>query len=200
MLLHRLRHETRSLHDQLERHPRLAPLTTDALSREAYGELLERLLGFYEPLEARLATQEAPVALADRWKTPLLVRDLHALGRSPAALPRCAALPEVCSAEHVLGCLYVLEGATLGGAVIRRHLARNLGVTPEAGGAFYASYGANVGPMWKAFCAGVEAYEVGRWRPAMRRQDRAPTDARAADAVVGAARATFVALDDWLRV
>lgn len=194
VLLSRLRHETRSSHDRLERHPRLAPLTTDTLTRETYAALLERLLGFYEPLEEALGCHAERLGLGDRWKVDLLVRDLDALGRTPAAmaaLPRCAALPDVAVPARALGCFYVLEGATLGGAVIRRHLARSLGITPATGGAFYASYGRRIGPMWKAFCARMETYEAGRW----------PSGAPAVvelDEVVGAAHATFQAYHEWL--
>jgi heme oxygenase len=40
-------------------------------------------------------------------------------------------------------------------------LKEHLGLTPENGGAFFNSYGKEVGPMWKAFGAAVTAFSEG---------------------------------------
>ncbi len=61
--------------------------------------------------------------------------------------------------DFALGCLYVLEGATLGGQVISRHLAK-LGIGPENGGRFFNGYGARTGEMWKSFQTSATAYCV----------------------------------------
>jgi heme oxygenase len=45
---------------------------------------------------------------------------------------------------------YVLEGSTLGGAVLLERVAP-LGVTAARGGSFLASYGAERARMWHAF-------------------------------------------------
>jgi heme oxygenase len=52
--------------------------------------------------------------------------------------------------NFAVGCLYVLEGATLGGQFISRHLA-TLGIGPANGGLFFHGYGAKTGEMWKSF-------------------------------------------------
>lgn len=83
---------------------------------------------------------------------------------------------------QVLGCLYVIEGATLGGQVITRHLLATHGITPETGGAFFAGYGAETGPHWQAFGAMITAAE--RFG--------------AADEIVASANRTFETLDRWL--
>ena len=49
--------------------------------------------------------------------------------------------------------MYVLEGSTLGGAIIARHVERELGLQVDTGCAFFRSYGRNVGRMWKEFGA-----------------------------------------------
>lgn len=66
-------------------------------------------------------------------------------------LPALPALPEA------LGCHYVLEGSTLGGQVISRHLQKTMGVVPGRGGSFFASEGRDMGVMWRAFCRALEA-------------------------------------------
>ena len=159
-------------------------------SQADYRRMLERFWGFYGPLEAKLAMRPewagAGVAIEQRLKTPALLCDLRALGRSPAAiagLPRCTDLPAADSFASALGCMYVLEGATLGGQIIAREARRALDLTPERGCAFFSSYGAEVGPMWRAFGALLLQFAV---------------DDAAEAAIVQGARETFQAFRRWL--
>jgi heme oxygenase len=182
-----LREGTRVHHARAEAR---MPLMDDALTLDGYRETLARLLGFYDPLEARLAGADWRRIGLDperRRKSQLLVADLQALGVAPAriaGLPRCADLPDARSLAGALGCLYVVEGATLGGQLVRRHVAARLGLGPQEGCAFFTSYGAAVGPMWREY------------------QDRLAIVVEAGDAaaddVVHAARQTFDALTRWL--
>lgn len=166
------------------------PLLDEALTVERYRELLARLLGFYAPLEQRLSDASwSRIGLdpARRRKAPLLVADLRALALTDAqiaALPRCGDLPAVRALSDALGCLYVLEGATLGGQLVRRHVAARLGLGPENGCAFFAAYGDTVGPMWREYQQRLAALVEGG-------------DAEAVE-VVDAARRTFDALTRWL--
>lgn len=89
-------------------------------------------------------------------KLPLLTRDLITLGSTPAEIQRlaiCLSLPPLDSRAGALGCLYVLEGATLGGQIISRHLSEIQNLSPERGAAFFYGYGAETGHMWKSFRA-----------------------------------------------
>ena len=163
-ILMRLRTESRAEHEAIEQE---LDLVGPGLTRPTYISRLEQLYGSYAPLEARLAARgvfDAPAAAA--WpasglqrKTPLLIADLDLLGgRAPAQLPLCKELPELVGAAEVLGCLYVLEGATLGGQVISRHLRSTLGIGAESGGRFFHGYGAETGPKWRAFSATLVAF------------------------------------------
>jgi heme oxygenase len=148
----RLRMETASQHSALE--ARLPVLDPD-LAVDVYQNLIARFWGFYRPLEQRLLTV-APRLLrsceyASRFKTPLLVRDLECFGRLPGTLSQCRGLPELASLPKVLGCLYVIEGSTLGGQVISRYLKIYLGLTRESGAAFFTGYGASSARRWRAF-------------------------------------------------
>jgi heme oxygenase len=87
---------------------------------------------------------------------------------------------------HALGLLYVLEGATLGGQLLRRRLGPALGLTEERGLAFFTAYGAEVGPMWRAF-----ADALARFDAATPAGERPAAHAAALDA----ARAAFVAFE-----
>ena len=182
-----LRDATRAHHARAEAS---LPLMDPALTRADYARVLEALHGFHAPLEARLAPRPWTTLGLDwdaRRKTPLLALDLRALGRTHAevdALPVCDALPDTSSLARALGCAYVLEGATLGGQLVRRHLAHTLGLGPESGAAYYSAYGDAVGPMWREFVAGLTM--------AVERDGCPPDD------VVAGARDTFDALADWL--
>ena len=189
MILQQLREQTRAHHERVESAVRVMD---ERFDREAYIWLLARFWGFYRPAEQRLRSvleeTTLPLDLDSRWKTPLLERDLRALGEGAMLdtelLPMCLAFPPVQRVAEALGCMYVLEGATLGGQIILRHLRRTLGVEPESGAAFFGSYGAEVGPMWKCFGDVLATYSAAH-----------PADNAS---MVAAARDTFDALDRWL--
>jgi len=179
-----LREQTRAEHDAVERS---LGLMSDTLSRAAYLRIVERFHGFWLPLERRLALTSGlaatGVAPASRERAHLLLADLRALtGQDPTASPLCGDLPFVGSVPAALGCMYVLEGSSLGGQVISRHLQAKLGITKDSGGRFFHGYGERTGEMWRAFGAAVNALEVG---------------AGMQDAMVSAAVATFHTLGRW---
>ena len=181
MLLQELRARTQPSHDRLEA---VVDIIGRCRERARYRRLLEQFYGFYAPLEAALAAAPLPasVAFERRRKTPLLVRDLHALtppGPSPSELPLCRALPHVNTLPSALGCLYVLEGATLGGQIIARHLAAG-GLGPNTGAAFFHSYGPDVGRLWKSFGRALT---------------EAVTDRPAQETAIASACETFAALE-----
>ena len=77
----------------------------------------------------RIEAVLAPFAGRSRRAHPLLAQDIAALGgdaRTCRLRPGCR---EVHSVREALGVLYVLEGSTLGGAVIARMVERGLGVS-----------------------------------------------------------------------
>ena len=191
-ILKRLRTETSERHAGLEQS---MPVMNPNLSRSDYRALLEVFFGYYAPLEARLGASpvwaELAFDFAARRKVPRLEQDLVALGLTAeelTRLPRCAELPELdtvlgCSGARVLGFLYVIEGATLGGQVITRHLLATHGITPETGGAFFAGYGAETGPQWQAFGAMITA---------------AAERLGGENELIASANRTFQTLDLWL--
>jgi len=187
MILKRLRSETQAQHSALESR---IPLMDPALSLLEYRLLLTRFYGYYVPLEARLvAWSEAEargINYVERMKVPELERDLIALGETAetiARLPRCAALPALATEAEALGCLYVVEGATLGGQLITKQLQKNFAMTRETGGAFFAGYGAETGLRWQEFGAMITAQAL-----------RLERD----DVIVASANRTFETLGHWL--
>jgi heme oxygenase len=157
------------------------------LTLARYRGYLERFYGLYRPLEARLDRlpfADVGLLLAARHKVPMLEADLVRLGTDPGSLPLCTELPSAGTLAEGFGVLYVLEGSTLGGQVIRRHLDCTLGVGPDNGGAFFVSYGVRVGEMWSTFQLALSAF--------------AAAHPEARGALIGAARGTFDAARIWL--
>jgi heme oxygenase len=181
-----LRAATWNSHQRLE--TRL-DVKTRFSNRVAYRGHLESMYGFCAALEQRVVQQGFDAALPDydsRRKLPLIERDLLTLGAEAAAIPhlaRCETLPACTDAASAFGCLYVLEGATLGGRTLLPLVADKLGLNAEHGAAFLASYGVEVAAMWQRFGAALNA-----WCDMPERQARA----------AAAAVATFDALHEWL--
>jgi heme oxygenase len=131
------------------------------VSRDAYGELLLKFAGIYANLEGKLAAvKDLALWLPDistRWKSPFLRDDLAALSvTQPHA--RLTSPPQIQSVASAFGCLYVLEGSTLGGQILSRQILDQLGFTPEYGCQFFSSYGPRVYEMWKIFGQKAEAF------------------------------------------
>lgn len=165
-------------------------LVDRSLTSARYRRVLEALHGYHaaveEPLRAIRGVASLALDLDRRRKLALLDRDLRALGLDEGALAEIpvasgAAVPR--AVGEALGCLYVLEGATLGGQIISRRLA-GLGVTPAAGGAYFHGYGSDTGAMWRELVVLL---------------DESSRALDAEQAIVAFARETFAALHGWLR-
>jgi heme oxygenase len=153
--------------------------------------LLSRFYGFHAAIEGRLnriaGLNELGLELEIRHKSPLLRQDLISLRSVTGeieAIKQCDDLPNLDGIPQALGCLYVLEGSTLGGQFICRHLKKQLGINSENVGRYFASYGTNVGLMWKRFGGVVECYA---------------TSSQIQDLIVRSACDTFAAFGRWFQ-
>ncbi len=186
-VLQDLRTGTAVMHIALEKR---LPFFSDSLDVQAFQRLMQAYYGFYRPLETALqvsAYMPEDFDLRMRLKAMTLDRDLQAMGLSEQALedlPACRDLPVIDSAAACLGVLYVLEGATLGGQILRREIASRLDLGAENGAAFLDVYGASTGRRWRDFID----YLGSR-----------PMDADERKAVVTAAHTTFSCFERWLQ-
>lgn len=153
--LNTLKTQTAGQHTALEAQ---MDLSRHFSSEQNYRHLLIGFYRVYAPLEDRLEKavnwQERGWDFEGRKKTPWLEDDLLALGmihEEIKALPLTKDLPEITSLAEALGCLYVLEGSTLGGQFITKVLQRNLPITASAGGRFFAGYQEQTMPQWREF-------------------------------------------------
>jgi heme oxygenase (biliverdin-IX-beta and delta-forming) len=181
-----LRLATWPVHQRLEKR---LDVKTRFTEPRAYRAHLEKMWGFCAAIERRLEPHVFGAAVPDyekRRKIPLLTRDLIALGADAEAverLPSCETIPDCADPAAAFGCIYVLEGATLGGRTLLPLVQSRLGLTAEGGAAFLASYGDEVASMWRGFGAALDA-----WCDPPERRVRA----------THAAVATFTSLDEWL--
>ena len=181
-----LRQATAAAHERLHHLPGFASLQAGTIGRDEYAALLRRLLVFYRAVENGLA--DAPpllpygIDIAARRRSGLLAEDLAFLGAPAAPLPAPPALPALRSAAEALGCLYVIEGSTLGGRELARRLDHLLPADSESGRRFLLGHGPRHGAMWREFCAALEACGNNQARR---------------DEMIGGALAAFGAFGDW---
>lgn len=153
MILAKLKEATREQHENLES---TVNVMDQMFSPEDYKKLLCKFYRFYSAIEPKIDRLDLTATgydFNDRRKLPKLEADLKNLGVFEKAkeLPEWEGLPALDNNAQAFGSLYVMEGATLGGQLIKRHLKEHLGISPENGGAFFNGYGEKTGPMWKEF-------------------------------------------------
>ena len=151
-LLQALRSSTREAHERLEARLDVAARCRDIAS---YAELLGALRMVYAPLEDAVSSCPQTAAAVPDWprrrKTAWLDQDLAALRAQtpgPASSSSPAPMPRLTCAEDVLGCVYVMEGATMGAAIIVRELMALPRVPPHR---FFTGYGAERAQRWQTF-------------------------------------------------
>jgi heme oxygenase len=151
-----VRYEARPHYVRLFRHRRIARLLSRGLARAQYVATLDRLYGFFAPLDLWLAGALAPWAaaldLAGRAKSPLIARDLVALGARTGRLGLPAPLLDPPSRRdplYAMGWLYGVELALLAGPVVARRLAETLAIGPATGAAFFHGEGADLPVRWR---------------------------------------------------
>jgi heme oxygenase len=180
-----LKSETATSHRRLEAQLGLLDRPLDV---HRYRCVLETFYGFYVPVEAelaRLAAAQPPLGFPLRARAELIGRDLLTLGLSPAeltGLSLCCERPALTSFEDLAGCLYVLEGACLGGQVVAPLVSRRLGVAKDRGASFFA---------------GDEERTLQRWAVIVAWLDALPDSGASPDRIIDAAKATFDAFARW---
>ena len=182
MELQRLRRETASDHERVDR---LLPFMNPDLTRGLYAGVLQRLHGFVKGWEVRAAAsapEDLRLLLKERQRSSLLARDLDFFS---AALPGTLFTPSESFFETrpaFLGAVYVVEGSTLGGRFIAKHVEQRLLLRPGEGDAYFTGAGDRTGSLWR---------EVLALLGAIPEQD--------SEAVCSAAKAMFAAFEQWMQ-
>lgn len=191
-ILQEIKNKTHNNHVRLEANDLLKSLTTKDLDFDTYYRILTRFYGFFSPIEEILnSNREIPVFLSDfktRRKASLLKEDIEYIAERTgkgSTLETCLELPEVSNTSKAFGCIYVMEGSTLGGQFIFRNLEKTLHLSPNKGASFFYGYGSETGKRWKDF---KNAF-----------LDFSSKSSSNGSQSIAAAIETFEKLDNWLK-
>lgn len=156
-----LRRATAGVHAEIERLPLMSRLTSETATLDDYQRYLRAILTIHAPLEQVLydgLDETVRDRLGVRPKLPALLADMEEQGLTfnmpVLAVAPAPLLPDDLSAR--VGGLYVLEGATLGGRTIARHLRRLIG-EPLGSTHFLDFHGRQTSAAWKGFTSGLNA-------------------------------------------
>jgi heme oxygenase len=160
------------------------PLMQADLALQDYLNCLTRLHGIVAAWE-KLPVPFAPVwmrdALIERRRLFMLESDLEGFGVKPA--PDHPELSFITDEASLAGAMYVMEGSTLGGQFIARHVQRVFDFQGSHGNAFFCGFGERTGSMWKELCHLLESN----------------VDDSQTDSVVLAAKQMFHVFGEWMR-
>ena len=156
-----LKKETEERHLDVEK--TLNPFIANIQSLEDYALLLKIFYGFFHPLhkEIRQVLTDADLPdLHERGLSSLIPEDLHAIGQPVSELPLCQELPTIVNKAYAFGCLYVLEGSSLGGRVIKKWLQTNSFISlQDEQTSFFDGYKDQTGAKWKVFLDALNLQE-----------------------------------------
>jgi heme oxygenase len=195
--LARLRARTRAAHAAIETVPAMARLLAEDVTMNEYVRVLQHMHAFHAAIEPAIAASlegcPAAVALMDTSRCRALSEDLAWFGVPSIAPP---SLPSLDRCEAALGALYVVEGSSLGGRVIFRHVSASLGVAAGTGGSFYGARSADAArTRWHAVCNLLES-PVADLAPSPREGGAAPW---IEEYVLATACGVFRCLEQWMR-
>jgi heme oxygenase len=164
-ILEAIREATSENHKRLENSTLLLSISQKDLSLENYILILKKFYGFFQPLEQSIGVFQSSLSqllpdYSTRRKAEWLQQDLNALVTDTDAKLICTDLPKISQLAEAWGCLYVLEGSTLGGKMISRVVEACLGLGPRNGASFFNGYGEETGTRWKNFTKALTEYST----------------------------------------
>jgi heme oxygenase (biliverdin-IX-beta and delta-forming) len=154
--LQQLRSKTANSHLLIEQNSISQSLMSQRVTTSEYAQYLKSMYGFvygFEKMVFPLLKHHELLQIEDRRKAHFIQQDL-------ALLNHTAAQPYVNdelfnthyqSAAAALGGMYVLEGSTLGGQMINKHLSKFLGDSVAGKTTYLTAYAGQTGSMWKNF-------------------------------------------------
>ena len=155
MFIQNLRTSTADCHKQLELNSLSLALLSDNVNENIYCRYLTRLYSFVKGFEQFVypVLSQHFLNISDRKKAAFIEEDLKA---NHITIDKNTILEEAFFKDTypdvylAAGALYVLEGSTLGGQIIIKHLQK----TMPAGfknAAYFSGYQQKTGSMWKEF-------------------------------------------------
>lgn len=161
VFLRKLRTETAPMHSSLEANAVSTSLMSPALDEKIYKRYLTvmgEVVAFTEKVIFP-AVQDIVPDLHERHKLQHIHADLASLTSQEQQQPALFHPDEKAfNVPFALGYMYVIEGSTLGGRVILKHVQEKLKLDEHRGASFFAGYGAETGVKWKNFLSNLTNY------------------------------------------
>jgi heme oxygenase len=150
----RLRQVTAEIHEALHHAEPFARIADGTMDRDGYGRTLQILNHYHGAMAPLCADGADALGLpllkgAHRTRLDHLEDDLQHLGLAPQTVAAQAGR----HGAFAIGCLYTVQGSTLGGKVIFRQLDRLL---PGEDGRRFFKGTPQDGTLWQSLCAGLE--------------------------------------------
>ncbi|MBP9887699.1 MAG: biliverdin-producing heme oxygenase [Leptospiraceae bacterium] len=175
MITEELKKVTKPIHDKLDESEFFAVLKEGKLPIESYINYLQVMAGIHAAFEKEVCDSNHP-ELQSVWKDsmsklpPLLVdlESLHAteiedIPKAIDAMLDTIKFIRLCSAEnplYLLGVMYVLEGSTLGGAILKELVLKNFNFQYDSGVLFLGHYKKQKLQNWEEFKARVNSLNL----------------------------------------
>ena len=150
-LIDKLREATQPMHEELD--AAMTPYIKSIRSTEDYLQLLVAFYGFFQPVYQKIDTHLQTAYLPDytsRRKPADIMNNLLLLQYYQPVTDTCRQLPSIYNNASAFGALYVMEGSTLGGLMIKKMLAEQTGLKEEQL-SFFAGYGKQTREKWNVF-------------------------------------------------
>jgi len=155
IFLQRLRSKTANSHQLIEQNSASQLLISKEVTIVQYAHYLKSLYGFVYGFEKMVfpILKHHLLQINDRKKSHFIQADLTMLNQT-AAQPYVS--DELFSTHYptaaaAFGGMYVLEGSTLGGQIISKHLSKVLGAAVDGKTTYLSAYANQTGTMWKSF-------------------------------------------------
>ncbi|MDJ1468369.1 biliverdin-producing heme oxygenase [Xanthocytophaga flava] len=186
MFLQNLRTQTADCHKALEENSYSVALLSNNVSMEDYKIYLQKLYGVVSGFEKNVfpLLERSLPTISERRKAHLLLQDISAENTTDtiAVLPDKDFTTFYTTEAAAWGGMYVLEGSTLGGQVIQKHLVKSL---PDfEGSSYFSAYGLQIGSQWKDF---LQQLSIAAQTPGWEQE------------IIDSAIHTFTMIDNWMR-
>ena len=172
-------------HQQLDK--LLIPYIKGCDTTAKYADLLQCFYGYFHPLELLISTyinDNTVPQYSRRRKSNVIAEELQSMHENLRATNEDVPLPRIDNIAGALGAMYVLEGSTMGGKIISKILAGNLGKQPSDI-RFFNYYGDDADALWGQFVQTLNTFAD-------------ELDDAGKDAIISVARNTFHCFKAWI--
>jgi heme oxygenase len=184
--LKNLRQETAESHKRLEDNFYSKTILEPSVQLIDYQTYIAKLYGIVAACENEVFPhlQQLLPDLDQRLKSQHIIDDLTSTGIAAQTIENLPVSSfKIHSTAQAMGMMYVVEGSTLGGMVLYKHISKVLGLSASSGASYFYGYGQQTGSMWKRFVSAMAAYAV---------------EHNCEEEMISAATQTFTNIDLWL--